>query len=432
VELGQKLPLDRINQIVDYLRSRLEEEDYEKKGEFKIMNTEELIEQEKKYLMQTYTRPKMILKQGKGMKVWDREGKEYYDFVGGIAVNNLGYSHPKLVQAINKQAKKLIHCSNLYYNEPQIILARSLVELSCGDKVFFANSGAEVNEGAIKIAVKYFKNRGENRYKIIYMKNSFHGRTIATLAATGQSKYQKDYLEILPRFKEAIFNDLHSVKVALDQEVAAIILEPIQGEGGVFIADKGFIEGIKELCEKEKILLIFDEIQCGLGRTGKIFAYQHYGVEPDILTVAKSLGGGIPIGALIAKEEVAASFQPGDHGTTFGGNPLACAAALANLRILQEEKLVEKCTEKGEYFKNRLIELKVKFSHQIKEIRGLGLMIGMELYEEGEEIVKKCLEEGFLINCTSKKVLRFLPPLIVEKREIDYLIAVLDKIFTQM
>ncbi|GAB4114182.1 MAG: acetylornithine transaminase [Candidatus Caldatribacteriota bacterium] len=396
------------------------------------MNNEELIEQEKKYLMQTYSRPKMVLKQGKGMRVWDMEGKEYYDFVGGIAVNNLGYSHSKLVKVIKEQAEKLIHCSNLYYSEPQIKLAQKLVELSCGDKVFFGNSGAEVNEGAIKIAIKYFKNQGEDKFKIIYMKNSFHGRTIATLAATGQYKYQKDYLAILPRFKEAIFNDLNSIKEAFDPEVAAIILEPIQGEGGVYIANREFLEGIKELCIEKNILLIFDEIQCGLGRTGKMFAYQHFGVEPDIITIAKSLGGGTPIGALIAKDKIASSFQPGDHGTTFGGNPLACTAALANLKILEEEGLVKKCLEKGEYFKNRLKELKEKFPAQIKEIRGLGLMIGMELYKEGGEIVNKCLKEGFLINCTAKKVLRFLPPLIVEEKEIDYLIDVLEKIFKQM
>jgi len=315
------------------------------------MKTEELIERGKKYLMQTYTRPAMVLDKGAGTKVWDLEGKQYYDFVGGIAVNALGYSHPKLVQVIKEQAEKLIHCSNLYYSEPQINLAKMLVELSCGDKVFFGNSGAEVNEGAIKIAIKYFKNQGEDKHRIIYMKNSFHGRTIATLAATGQYKYQKDYLSILPKFKEAIFNDLDSVKAGIDQEVAAVLLEPIQGEGGINVATEEFIKGLRELCNQEGILLIFDEIQCGLGRTGKMFAYQHYGVEPDILTIAKSLGAGIPIGALIAKEKIASSFKPGDHGTTFGGNPLACAAAIANLKVIQEEDLVGKCQEKGEYFK---------------------------------------------------------------------------------
>ena len=393
------------------------------------MKTKELIENEKKYLMQTYSRPGMVLDKGEGMKVWDLKGKQYYDFIGGIAVNALGYSHPKLVQAIKNQAEKLIHCSNLYYSEPQIILAQMLVELSCGDKVFFGNSGAEVNEGAIKIAVKYFKNQGKNKHKIIYMKNSFHGRTIGTLAVTGKYKYQKDYLPLLPKFKQAIFNDLNSVKEAVDDQVAAIMVEPIQGEGGINITGKEFIEGLRELCNKKDMLLIFDEIQCGIGRTGKVFAYQYYNVEPDILTLAKSLGGGLPIGALIAKEKVASSFKSGDHGTTFGGNPLACAAAIAYLKVLQEENLITKCKEKGEYFKKKIEELKEKYPKFIKEARMIGLMVGLEIEKDGSEVVKKCLEEGVLINCTAGNVLRFLPPLIIEKEEIDYLTEVLNKIF---
>jgi len=396
------------------------------------MKTTELIENEKNYLMQTYSRPGMVLDKGERMKVWDLEGTQYYDFIGGIAVNALGYSHPKLVQAIKNQAEKLIHCSNLYYSEPQITLAKMLVELSCGDKVFFGNSGAEVNEGAIKIAVKYFKEQNKDKHKIIYMKNSFHGRTIGTLAATGKYKYQKDYLPLLAKFKQAIFNDLNSVKEAVDDQVAAIIVEPIQGEGGINIASKEFIEGLRELCNKKDMLLIFDEIQCGLGRTGKVFAYQYYNVEPDILTLAKSLGGGIPIGALIAKEKVASSFKPGDHGTTFGGNPVACAAAIAYLKVLQEEDLITKCKEKGEYFKKKIEELKEKYPKFIKEARIIGLMVGLEIEKGGPEVVKKCLEKRVLINCTAGNVLRFLPPLIVKEEEIDYLIEVLDKIFKKI
>ena len=395
------------------------------------MKTKELIENEKNYLMQTYTRPDMILDKGEGMKVWDLEGRQYYDFIGGIAVNALGYSHPKLVQAIKNQAEKLIHCSNLYYSEPQIILAQMLVELSCGDKVFFGNSGAEVNEGAIKLAVKYFKEQNKDKHKIIYMKNSFHGRTIGTLAATGKYKYQKDYLSLLPKFEQVIFNDLNSVKEAVDDQVAAIIVEPIQGEGGINIASKEFIKGLRELCNKKDMLLIFDEIQCGLGRTGKIFAYQYYNVEPDILTLAKSLGGGIPIGALIAKEKVASSFKPGDHGTTFGGNPVACAAAISFLKVLQEENLITKCKEKGEYFKKKIEELKEKYPKFIKEARIIGLMVGLEIEKNGPEVVKKCLEKWVLINCTAGNVLRFLPPLIVKEEEIDYLIKILDEIFKE-
>ena len=396
------------------------------------MKTKELIENEKKYLMQTYSRPGMVLDKGEGIKVWDLEGKQYYDFIGGIAVNALGYGHPKLIQAIKNQAEKLIHCSNLYYSEPQIILAQMLVELSCGDKVFFANSGAEVNEGAIKLAVKYFKEQNKDKHKIIYMKNSFHGRTIGTLAATGKYKYQKDYLPLLPKFKEAIFNDLESVKAVVDDQVAAIMVEPIQGEGGINIASKEFIEGLRKLCNEKDRLLIFDEIQCGLGRTGKVFAYQYYNVEPDILTLAKPLGGGLPIGALIAKGKVASSFKPGDHGTTFGGNPVACAAAIAYLKVLQEENLITKCKEKGEYFKKKTEELKEKYPEFIKEVRVIGLMVGVEIEKDGSEVVKKCLEEGVLINCTAGNVLRFLPPLIVKEEEIDYLIGVLDKIFKKI
>jgi len=396
------------------------------------MKTKELIENEKKYLMQTYSRPGMVLDKGEGIKVWDLEGKQYYDFIGGIAVNAPGYSHPKLIQAIKNQAEKLIHCSNLYYSEPQIILAQMLVELSCGDKVFFANSGAEVNEGAIKLAVKYFKEQNKDKHTIIYMKNSFHGRTIGTLAATGKYKYQKDYLPLLPKFKEAIFNDLESVKAAVDDQVAAIMVEPIQGEGGINIASKEFIEGLRKLCNKKDMLLIFDEIQCGLGRTGKVFAYQYYNVEPDILTLAKPLGGGLPIGALIAKEKVASSFKPGDHGTTFGGNPVACAAAIAYLKVLQEENLITKCKEKGEYFKKKIEKLKEKYPEFIKEVRMIGLMVGLEIQKDGSEVVKKCLEEGALVNCTAGNVLRFLPPLIVKEEEIDYLIRVLDKIFKKI
>jgi len=382
--------------------------------------------------MQTYAQPDMVLNKGEGLKVWDLEGKLYYDFIGGIAVNALGYCHPKVVEAIKNQAEKLIHCSNLFYNEPQIILAKKLVEISCGDKVFFTNSGAEANEGAIKLAVKYFKEQNKGKHKIIYMKNSFHGRTIATLAATGKYKYQKDYLPLLPKFIQAIFNDLNSVKEAADDQVAAIMVEPIQGEGGINIASKEFIEGLRKLCNEKDILLIFDEIQCGLGRTGKAFAYQYYDIEPDILTLAKPLGGGLPIGALIAKENVASSFKPGDHGTTFGGNPVACAAAIAYLKVLQEENLITKCKEKGEYFKKKIEELKEKYPEFIKEVRVIGLMVGLEIEKNGSEVVKKCLEEGALINCTAGNVLRFLPPLIVKEEEIDYLIGVLDKIFKKI
>ncbi len=396
------------------------------------MKTQQLIEDEKKYLIQTYQRPAMILDRGEGIKVWDLEGKEYYDFIGGIAVNSLGYSHPKIVEAISQQAAKLIHCSNLFYNAPQIRLAKELVKISDGDRVFFANSGAEVNEAALKLAVKYFKEQNKEKYKVIYMKNSFHGRTIATLAATGKYKYQKDYLPLLPAFQQANFNDLASVEEAYEEKVAAVIVEPVQGEGGINIASADFLEGLREFCDKKGLLLIFDEIQCGLGRTGKMFAYQHYKVKPDIMTLAKPLGGGLPLGALIAKEEVASVFKPGDHGTTFGGNPVACAAALAFLEVLQQDNLVAKCARKGDYFREKLEALRLKYPDLISEVRVIGLMVGLEVVKDGPKIVQKMWEEGILINCTAEKVLRFLPPLIVKEQEIDLFISCLDKVMAEI
>lgn len=395
------------------------------------MESKELIQDEQKYLIHTYNRPPIILDHGEGLKVWDLEGKEYYDFIGGIAVNSLGYSHPKIVEAICQQATKLIHCSNLFYNAPQILLGKKLVELSCGDRVFFANSGAEANEGAIKMVVKYQKEQGRDRHKVIYFKNSFHGRTIATLAATGTYKYQKDYLPILPAFKQAIFNDLDSVKEVYDEQVAAIIVEPVQGEGGINIATQDFLKGLRVFCDEHDLILIFDEIQCGLGRTGKMFAYQHYNIEPDIITLAKPLAGGLPLGALIAKERVASLFQPGDHGTTFGGNPVACAAALAFLGVLEENNLLSECQKKGQYLKEKLEVLKQKHSDFIKEVRVIGLMAGMEVVKDGPQIVQKMIEKAILINCTAEKVLRFLPPLIVQKREIDLLIETLEEVFLE-
>jgi len=396
------------------------------------MKTQQLIEDEKKYLIQTYQRPAMILDRGEGIKVWDLEGREYYDFIGGIAVNSLGYSHPKIVEAISQQAAKLIHCSNLFYNAPQIRLAKELVKISDGDRVFFANSGAEVNEAALKLAVKYFKEQNKEKYKVIYMKNSFHGRTIATLAATGKYKYQQDYLPLLPAFKQANFNDLASVEEAYEEKVAAVIVEPVQGEGGIHITTADFLEGLRDFCDKKDLLLIFDEIQCGLGRTGKMFAYQHYKVKPDILTLAKPLGGGLPLGALIAKEEVASVFKPGDHGTTFGGNPVACAAALAFLEVLQQNNLVAEGARKGDYFREKLEALRLKYPDLISEVRVIGLMVGLEVVKDGPKIVQKMWEEGILINCTAEKVLRFLPPLIVKEQEIDLFISCLDKVMAEI
>ncbi len=395
-------------------------------------STKELLADESKYLIQTYKQPEFIIDKGEGVKVWDLDGRMYYDFIGGIAVNSLGYCHPKIVEAIHSQSNKLIHSSNLFHNEPIILLAKELVKISCGDKVFFGNSGAEANEAAIKLAVKYFKGQNKEKYKVIYMKNSFHGRTIGTLAATGKYKYQQDYLPLLPPFKQAIFNDLDSVKDAYDEKVAAVIVEPVQGEGGINIADNEFIKGLREFCDDNDLLLIFDEIQCGLGRAGKMFSYMNYDVEPDMLTLAKPLAGGLPLGALIAKEKVAMAYKPGDHGTTFGGNPVACAAGLAFIKVLQEDGMMEKIQEKGKYFRKKLEIIKAKYPDFVKNIRVIGLMVGLEIKEKGPEIVSMMIDEGFLINCTAGNVLRFLPPLVVEKQEIDYLVNALDKVLQKL
>jgi len=398
------------------------------------MDTQKIIELNKKFVMHTYSPIPLVIDKGKGVKVWDKEGKKYLDFISGIGVNAIGHSHPKILKAIREQSERLLHCSNLYYIEPQVKLAEKLCHLSFADKVFFSNSGAEANEAAIKLARKFGtkKSGKENKcYEIITMENSFHGRTLTTVAATAQTKYQKGFSPLPPGFKYASFNNLEGVKKLISEKTCAIMVEPIQGEGGINVATGSFLKGLREICDKEKILLILDEVQCGLGRTGKLFAYQHYGIEPDIMTLAKPFGGGLPIGATLAKESVASCFEPGDHASTFGGNPLVCASALAFLEIIEEENLVEKAQERGEYFKNKLGELKKKFPF-IKEIRGKGVMIGIELeFEEGKNIVNECRQEGLLINCTSKNVLRFLPPLTIEERDIDQAVNILHKVLSK-
>ena len=335
----------------------------------------------------------------------------------------VGHCHPEIVKAIQSQVKELIHCSNLYHIRLQVELAEELCKFSFADRVFFSNSGAEANEAAIKLARKFGSSRGA--FEILSMENSFHGRTLGTLGITGQTKYQKGFG---PFFASGVrfvpFNDLSQVEQGFSSKTCAVILEPIQGEGGIQVADKSFLQGLRQLCDQKGILLILDEIQCGLGRTGRLFAYEHYGIEPDILTVAKPLGGGFPMGATLAREEVASSFQPGDHASTFGGNPLACAAALAFLRVLIEERLVEKAEERGNYFRQQLEKIKEEF-HLVKEVRGKGLMVGMELYSGAREVVKECRERGLLINCTAGETLRFLPPLIVQKEDINRALEIL-------
>lgn len=379
-------------------------------------------------LAHTYNRFPILPVRGRGTRIWDIEGKEYIDFFSGLAVCNLGHCHPKVVRAIQTQAEKLLHISNLYYIQPQIELASLLCQYSFADKVFFCNSGAEANEAALKLARKYVKEKtGEDRYEVITMERSFHGRTFATLTATGQPKYHKGYAPLMPGFRYVPFNDLQAVREAIGPKTCAVLLEPIQGEGGVNVPSEGYLKGLRDLCDERGVLLILDEVQVGMGRTGKLFAYEHEGIEPDLLTLAKSLAGGVPIGALLMKEEVSKSFGPGDHASTFGGNFLATAAGVAALQALLEEGMLENCVRVGAYFMERLKGVKERFP-VVKEIRGRGLILGMELEIDGAMIVKEMMKRGFLINCTMERVLRFLPPLIVTEGEVDQLIEALEEV----
>jgi len=389
----------------------------------------EIIDKAEKVIAATYKRPPVVIEKGKGCMVWDTEGKPYIDFVAGVAVCSLGHAHPRVVKALCTQAYLLFHISNLYYTIPQVELASWLVENSFADRVFFCNSGAEANEAAIKLARKYFKDKGEkSRYRIISMEQSFHGRTMATLSATGQDKIKMGYDPVLEGFDFVPFNDPEALAEMIGPSTCAVILEPVQGEGGVRVPGSGYMKEVRKLCDKSGVLLIFDEIQTGIGRTGKLFAYQHFDVEPDIMTLAKALGNGLPIGAMLAKEHVASAFVHGSHATTFGGTPLVTAAALEVLKVLSEENIIDNCDKMGAYFKERLLWLKSRHS-SILDVRGIGLLIGMELEkEEGGNLVNKCLERGFLINCIQGKIIRFVPPLIISKEEIDALIMCLDEI----
>lgn len=385
------------------------------------------IETSNKYLMNTYTRMPIVLRKGRGMKVWSSDGKEYLDFLGGVAVNCLGHCHPKVVIALQKQAQRLLHVSNIYHIEPQIELAKILVNNSFADKAFFCNSGTEAVEGAIKLARKYAKDHtSPDRFEIITANESFHGRTFASLSATGQDKLKEGFEPLLPGFKHVPFNDIDALEKTISKNTCAIMLEPIQGEGGINIPSSNYLKQVRELCDKNGILLILDEIQTGIGRTGALFAYEHFDMEPDIITLAKGLGGGVAIGAILATDSVAASFQPGTHGSTFGGNPLACAAARATLEVLLEDSfLLNNCRRIGKLFMERLEKLKDDFPDIIAEVRGKGLMIGLELTKEGGPIVELCAKKGILINCTAGNVLRFTPPLIITEKELDLLIDTL-------
>lgn len=396
------------------------------------MGNQNIVEAGQQYVMNTYGRLPLALVRGQGARVWDADGKEYLDFVAGIAVNSLGHNHPALTKAITEQAGQLLHVSNLYWIEPQVKLAKLLVENSCCGKVFFANSGAEANEGAIKLARKYAKEHyGEDKFEIITMNKSFHGRTLATLAATGQDKFHQDFKPLPVGFKYVPFNDLSALEAAVGPHTCAIMLEPIQGEGGVYPAEPDYLSKVRQLCDEHNLLLIFDEVQTGIGRSGELFAYQLYGVEPDIMTLAKGLGGGVPIGAFLAKDEVAAAMKPGDHGSTFGGNPLATAAATAVLETILADGFLADVREVAGYFKAKLEELAAKYP-VVKEVRGKGLLVGMELDVAAAGVVNDCREQGLLINGVAENVLRFLPPLIITKADVDEAVAILDRTLAKL
>jgi len=382
-------------------------------------------------MFQTYRRAPLTLVRGDGCRVWDEQDKEYLDFVGGIAVCALGHSSPVISAAICEQSKKLVHVSNLYYTQPQTELAQLLIENSFAERVFFSNSGAEANEAAIKLARRYSKDHyGSNRHVILTMENSFHGRTMATLSATGKERIRKGFEPLLEGFRYVPFNDLQALKASVDESVCAVLVEPIQGEGGIVVPDSGYLRGVRQICDAHNLLLIVDEIQVGMGRTGKLFAYQHFGITPDIMTLAKALGNGLPIGAMLAKEDLKDSLGAGTHATTFGGSPLIASGALALVKSLLNDGWIEHARDMGNYFKKGLLDLQRKYS-RIQDVRGLGLILGLLVEREGSEIVNACMDKGFLINCIQERILRFVPPLIVSENEIDRLINCLDEVFAE-
>jgi len=395
------------------------------------LTTLEIKEMANKYLINNYGERMIALVRGEGAYVWDADGKKYLDFVAGIATNNVGHCHPNVVKAITEQAKTLIHVSNLYYIEPQVKLAKRLVELSFADKCFFCNSGAEANEAAIKVTRKYSKeNVGEGKFEIITMHKSFHGRTMTTITATGQPKYHKGFEPLSPGFIYAEFNDLKDVKAKITDNTCAIMVEPIQVEGGINIPSDDYLTGLRNLCNEKNLLLIFDEVQTAMGRTGKFFGYETFGVEPDIITMAKALGGGVPIGCMATKSHIAESLTPGSHASTFGGNPLVCSAALASINTIVDDKLAENAQRMGKYLMQKLLSLKEKFS-MIKDVRGRGLVIGVELGIEGKELVNQAIKSGLILNCIGTNVIRFVPPLIINESHVDEAMAIFEKVLSE-
>ncbi len=394
------------------------------------MSSEEIKSTAQRVLMNTYSQYDPALVRGQGALVYDAEGKEYLDFLAGLAVTGLGHAHPRIVEVVSEQAAKLVHVSNLYFTEPQVRLAEKLVENCFADRAFFCNSGAEANEAALKLARKYSMDKyGPGRYKIVTMENSFHGRTMATMSATAQTKIHKGFQPLVDGFAYVPLGDIAALKEALDDRTCGVLIEPIQGEGGVNEPGADYLKEAARLCREKDVLLIFDEVQVGLGRTGVLFAHQKLGVEPDIMTLAKALANGLPMGAALARDEVARAFGPGAHATTFGGGPLVSAAALAVIEIITSPGFLDGVATVGDYFKSKLRELADRYDF-VKEVRGQGLILGMELTFPGAGVVKEIMRRGFLINCTKDTVLRFLPPLIITKADVDRLLPVLEEVLT--
>ena len=383
------------------------------------------------YVMQTYARFPIALVKGKGVRVWDADGKEYLDFAAGIAVNSLGHCHPAVARAVADQVDTLLHVSNLYHIEPQARLAKALCERSFADRVFFCNSGAEANEAAIKLARRYGSEQARGRNEVITALNSFHGRTLATLTATGQEKIRLGYDPLPAGFRQVPFNDLEAAEAAVDRRTAAILVEPIQGEGGVVAPDPSYVRGLRRLCDDRGLLLMFDEVQVGMGRTGKLFAYEHFGVEPDVMTLAKALGGGLPLGAMLARERVAESFPPGSHASTFGGNPVVCRAGLAVLETLLEDGLVERCEAMGNLLREGLEGLAGRFAF-VREVRGKGLLLGMELDLDCAPVIRGCMEEGLLVAGAGANVLRMAPPLTIGEEDVAEALSVLERVLARL
>lgn len=394
----------------------------------RTVTTDEVIALTDKYVMRTYKRLPIVFARGEGCRLWDADGREYLDFLAGIAVNSLGHCHPAVVKSVCEQTAGLMHVSNVFHIEQQAVLAEMLVRQTYGlAKAFFCNSGAEANEAAIKLARKYSWMRyGEDRYEIVTAEQSFHGRTLATITATGQPKYQRGFEPLPEGFRYVPFNDLAAAKAAVSDKTCAIMLEPVQGEGGVYPATPDYLRGIYELCRERGLLLILDEVQTGIGRTGRFYAYQNFdGVKPDIITLAKALGGGISIGAMMATDEAAKGFEPGNHASTFGGNPVACAAGIAVVRTMVDERIPERAMEMGEYLRGKLAEMADR-RRSVVDIRGLGLMAGVELSVDAGRVGELALERGLIVNSIAGRVLRLLPPLIVGKPEIDEAVEIID------